>query len=338
MFEKDSDSVNAIGRRALRNIIEQNPDEPVPAQKLIGKLYKARSTRCLNNYLTVLSTVSQHILGGHDPPRPKILTALLYTLAHSDGSIRTTSARLLRVLDEKRDDPKAPSCKLQAFEMSISDRTPAVYRKAHFDISEKLASAIVVPPDAVFSEFARHFRKLPNPEEQRSFVHAILPWITKLELQLQESKEVTHTTYMVLMNLLEITFTYSAPLQHEVQAMWKALVVGNRGNVRLILDFTMALTVEKKNPRLVEVARQIIVFISETPKPGEPLQLASQPMIDALLQQIIPQKMEFDDEPWRPSAQRVDALQKYPHTADIPMQQLDQHHSVSLPPRVFDRC
>lgn len=330
MFEKDSDSVNLIGRRALTNIVENHANERIPIQRMITRLYDARSTRCLNNYLTVVAAVTKDLLERDTLEHPTLLTALLFTLSSSDGHIRTTSARLLRNLDERREAAKGTSCKLQNFEMSISDRTPAVYKKAQFDITSRLAEAFAYCADDVFAEFALNFHRLRhNAEDQRSFVHAILPWLKNLDLQLQESLEVTSTAYMVLMNLLEITFNYSAPLQHEVQALWQTLVAGpHRGNVRLILEFTMNLTLVKRNPRLVEVVRQIIVFLSDT--------TAGERLIDALLQQIVPWKMVYDSEK---EAQRIqnshppEVGKRYTYIGEIPLQQTDLQHPVgSLSP------
>lgn len=333
MFERDSDSVNVIGRRALVNIIENNADESIPIQRMITRLYDARSTRCLNNYLTVVATVTRGLLNRDTLEHSTLLTALLFTLSSSDGHIRTTSARLLRHLDERRELAKGTSCRLQNFEMSISDRTPAVYKKAQYDITSRLAEAFAYCADDVFAEFAKNFHRLrQNAEDQRNFVHAILPWLKNLDLQLQESLEVTSTAYMVLMNLLEITFNYSAPLQHEVQALWQTLVAGpHRGNVRLILEFTMNLTLVKRNPLLVEVVRQIIVFLSDT--------TAGERLIDALLQNIVPWKMVYDPDK---EAQRIqnshppEVGKKYTYIGEILPQQTDSQYPVwSLNPYLF---
>lgn len=333
MLETKSDSVNAIGRRALQNIIEQNPDEGVPAEKLFEELYRPSASRCLNNYLTVLSAVSQQILGGHVPPRPKMLTALLFTLCNSDNNIRTTSARLLRALDEKRDDADAASCKLQDFDMSISDRTPAVYFKAQFDISSKLAQAFAASSDIIFSQFSKVFRGMTSPEDQRRFVHVIIPWLQFLDLQPQETGKMTPATYMVLMNLLEISFNYTGPLQHEVGALWATLVSNNLNNIEVILEFTMALTLEKKSPQLVEVARQIIVWVfqAETQpyQPPQPPQAAKDNRVKiALLQQIVPDKMGGEDQLESPSIYRTQAEDKYAHVGQVPLQHTDPHHPV----------
>lgn len=323
MFLKNSDSVNDIGRRALRNIYVNNPREQMPRQKLITKLYDGTSMRCLNNYLSVASSVGiSHLV--RTLGTPTVLTALLFTLSNSDGTIRTMSARLLRELDEMPDSSKAvPSCKIQTFDMSISDRTPAVYKKAQFGISAKLAEAFASISDNVFAEFSRHFKRLgANAEEQRNFIHAILPWIKNLDLQWQQqSQEITPRAYMVLMNLLEITLNYSAPLQHEVQALWQTLVAGPyRGNVRLILDFTMDLTLEKRNPQLVEVARQIIVFLSDTQ--------AGERLVDGLIQQIAPMKMEHEEGGGAIRSHPPDTAKRYAHIGDIPLEQTDPHNPV----------
>lgn len=329
MFTKDSDTINAFGRRALTNIILQNKDERRPAEIALENIYKATTTRCLKGYLEVILVTFDHLMGLVG--RPMILTALLYTLASSDGNIRTLTARLLRALDEHRvresvkaGDTVARPCNVQEYDMSISDRTAAVYKKANFDLTLKLSRAFSSQSDLVFAQFSKNFQLLRgNTEGQRSFVHAILPWLTEFELQVSESGDLTAPSYMMLMNLMEITLTYAAPLQHEIQALWQALVSHNKGNISIILNFTMDLTLEKKNPSLVEVARQIIVFMSTT-RTGEQLRTA-------LLQQIVPSKMQSDERQTGPKMQALhEAAQKYAHVGYIPLGNTDSQHPVSL--------
>lgn len=328
MFTRNSDKANEIGRRALTSIILQNRDERLPAEITLENFYEATTTRCLKSYLEVTLVTFDHLMALVG--RPKILTALLYTLANSDGSIRTLSARLLRALDENRvrdsvkdGNNEARPCNVQEYDMSISDRTTAVYKKANFDLTLKLSRAFSSQSDLVFAEFSKNFQKLKaNTEGQRSFVHAILPWLTEFELQVSEAGDLTAPSYMMLMNLMEITLNYSAPLQHEIQALWQALVSHNKGNISIILTFTMDLTLEKRNPALVEVARQIIVFMSTT-RTGEQLRTA-------LLQQIVPSKMESDERQTGSKMQALyEAAQRYAHIGQIPLGHTDPQHPVS---------
>ena len=209
----------------------------------------------------------------------RILGAVLFTLGNSKSDVRMKSAKLLRLLEQRQQK----NSKIQDFDISISDRTTAVYKLAQFEISKRLAKQYTELAFFIFSEFSIHFKDI-HPDSQRNMVAAILPWIQVMELQLEPNGGPTTQSYMLLANLLEITTKASGALHNEIQALWQALATGpHAGNVQLILDFVINLCLDRREQSFVDYAKQIVVFLSSTP--------AGQKVVDFLLLQINPRNM-----------------------------------------------
>jgi Cell morphogenesis central region len=221
----------------------------------------------------------------------------LYTLGNPKREIRMKSARLLRTLEERQQK----SSRLQDFDISISDKTTAVYKMAQFETSKRLAKLHSDLAFTIFSEFCLHFKSL-QPDGQRNMVAAILPWVQTIELQVDPSGGPTARSYMLLANLFEVTIRCGTFLPNEVQALWQALATGpHGGNVQLVLDFIISLCLDRKEQNFVEYAKQIVVFLSCTP--------AGSKVIEFFLMQVAPRHMVQE---------RKDAVPTPPDTRGLP--------------------
>ncbi|RYP37218.1 hypothetical protein DL767_003037 [Monosporascus sp. MG133] len=282
IFNSGSDRINLIGRRALKNLIVYNKEYPYLLQHCITRCYVSDVPKVLESYFAVVTDV---LLEHPDYPCPfwKLLGLCLITLGNDQSDIRSRSARVLRSLEERQQ--AARSAKIRDFDISVSDKTKAVYKLAQFEISKRLAKQYPELAFHIFSEFSLYFKNL-QPAVQRNVVAAILPWIQTVELKLDPNGGPTTHSYMLLANLLELTIKSSAALHNEVQALWQALATSpHPGNVRLILDFIISLCLERREQNFVEYAKQIVVFLASAP---------SQPgikVVEFLLQQITPKAM-----------------------------------------------
>ena len=278
IFETVSDRTHTIGRKALHNLIVHNMDEPSLLAQAIRMCYIAKSSKTVASYFEVVSRV---LVENNSVTVPfwKTLCAGLYTLGSEESSIRMKSVRLLRTLEERQ----GRTSKLQDLDISVSDKTTAVYKLAQFEISRRLASQHAELAFHVFSEFTAYFKEL-EPDHQRNMVSGMLPWIQTIELQLDPTGGPTPTSYMLLVNLFEITAKSSITLHNEIQALWQALATGPyAGNVQLVLDFIISMCLDKKEQSFVHYARQIVVFLSKTH--------AGSRVVDYLLLQINPKTM-----------------------------------------------
>ncbi|KAH7275469.1 cell morphogenesis N-terminal-domain-containing protein [Fusarium solani] len=280
IFNSGSDRMNVIGRRALKNLIVHNQEVPYLMEHCIARCYLADVPKVLESYFAVVTQVLQdHI----DYPCPfwKLLGLCLFTLGNDQSEIRSKSATVLRSLESRQQR----NSKIQDFDISISDKTQAVYKLAQFEISKRLAKQHTELAFHIFSEFTLYFKDL-QPAAQRNVVAVILPWIQSIELKLDPNGGPTAQSFVLLANLLEITIKSSGALHNEVQALWQALATGpHPGNVRLVLDFIMQLCLERREQNFVEYAKQIVVFLSTTNStPGIKV-------VEFLLMQITPKAM-----------------------------------------------
>ncbi|CAM1511581.1 Fc.00g090940.m01.CDS01 [Cosmosporella sp. VM-42] len=280
IFNSGSDRMNVIGRRALQNLIVHNQEYPYLLEHCIARCYLADVPKVLESYFAVVTQVLQdHI----DYPCPfwKLLGLCLFTLGNDQSEIRSKSATVLRSLEARQQR----NSKIQDFDISISDKTQAVYKLAQFEISQRLAKQHTELAFFIFSEFTLYFKDL-QPAAQRNVVAVVLPWIQSIELKLDPNGGPTAQSYVLLANLLEITIKSSGALHNEVQALWQALATGpHPGNVRLVLDFIIQLCLERREQNFVEYAKQIIVFLSTTNStPGIKV-------VEFLLMQITPKAM-----------------------------------------------
>ena len=293
IFKTDNEKMRSLGRRALEKLIITNFDYPyllersiemcyVPERpdRLSEKLDHNSERRGLEDYFEVVTKV---LTNHKEYPFTfwRILGAVLFTLGNAKSEIRMKSARLLRELEQRRQK----NSKLQDFDINISDKTTAVYKLAQFKISQRLAIEYPEFSFYVISQFSLHFRNI-DADLQRNMVAAILPWIQTVELQVDPGpipRPTTHS-YMVLANMLEVTIKAKSALHNEVQALWQALATGPyAGNVGLGVDFVISLCLDRKEQGFVEYAKQIVVYLSNTP--------AGSRVIEFLLGQITPKTM-----------------------------------------------
>ncbi|KAL7937928.1 cell morphogenesis N-terminal domain-containing protein [Trichoderma chlorosporum] len=280
IFNSGSDKMNVIGRRALKNLVVHNKEYPYLLEHCIARCYLADVPKVLESYFMVTAEVLQD---HSDYPCPfwKLLALCLFMLGNDQSEIRSKSSTVLRILEARQQR----NSKIQDFDISISDKTQAVYKLAQFEISKRLANQYTELAFHVISEFTLYFKDL-QPAAQRNVVAVVLPWIQAIELTLDPNGGPTAQSYVLLANLLEITIKSGGALHNEVQALWQALATGpHLGNVRLVLDFIMQLCLERREQNFVEYAKQIVVFLSTSNSaPGIKV-------VEFLLMQINPKAM-----------------------------------------------
>jgi hypothetical protein len=301
IFETPSDRTHTIGRRALTNLILHNREHPYLLDRAIEMCYLSKSAKALESYFEVVTQVLTH-REDYTLPFWKVLSAGLYTLGHENSGIRMKSARLLRTLEAR----EQKNSKLQDLDISISDKTIAVYKLAQFEMSRRLAKQHSELAFLVFSQFSYYFKDL-QPDHQRNMVAAMLPWIQTVELQVNPEGGPTANSYMLLVNMFEMTVRCGNALHNEIQALWQALATGPYGgNVQLILNFIINLCLDKREQNYVDFSKQIVVHLSSTP--------AGLKVVEFLLLQINPRSMVSEKR--EPAAPPPDAA-NLPYLADL---------------------
>ena len=282
IFATNNHKMHAIGRRALKLLLVHNPEHVLIAEHAIEQCYRTESPMAIESYFGVVCEVLIQE-PGYPLPFWKILSVIVFTLGNENREIRMKSAHLIRTLDERLQK----STNLQEFDISISDKTRAVYKLAQFEYSRRLARANSDIAFMIFSEFALHYKTARN-DHQRNMVVAVLPWLQTLELQVDPGTgSPTAVSYMLLANMFEITICSSSAMHSEVQALWQALATGpHAGNVQMILDFIIYLSLDRRDQNFVEYAKQIVVYLSSTP--------AGSRVLEFFMLQLTPKNMVND--------------------------------------------
>ncbi|KAF4126595.1 to cell morphogenesis protein PAG1 [Geosmithia morbida] len=304
IFNSGSDRMNLIGRRALQNLVMHNQEYPYLFKHCIARCYTSDNPKILESYFAVATQVIQD-----NPAYPcpfwKLLSLCLFALGNDQSDIRSKSSSFLRTLESRQNI----NSKIQDFDISIADKTQAVYKLAQFEISKRLAKQYTELAFHVFSEFTLYFRDLQTVA-QRTMVAVVLPWVQSIELKLDPNGGPTAESYVLLANLLELTIKSSGALHNEVQALWQAVAAGpHPGNVRLVMDFVIQLCLERREQNFVEYAKQIVVFLSTTNSaPGARV-------IEFLLMQITPRGMVPNER--RDVIPPPADISLYPYCADL---------------------
>lgn len=300
IFASPSDRTHRIGRRALKNILLYN-QETVLLNNAMKRCYCFDSSaKATQSYFAVISEVLREVPDYLDGVW-KIMALCLFKLGDENAEVRLQAAKLLRVTEERAWNIS----RVQDFEVSISDKTVAVYKRAQFHLSKGLS--IDHPEQAmfIFSELTMFFN-LTEGKAQRDILHALLPWIQTIDLSLEPNGDLLPSSYMVLANLYEITVKFSSKIHSEIQAVWQSLATAPfLGNVQVILDFIFNQSLERREQNFVEFGKQVIVFLSET--------VAGAKLVEALMGYLQPRLMIIAvKEPTPPP----DASQ-FPYVADL---------------------
>lgn len=280
VFEANTDRMRAIGRRAIINMLRSNKGHTDILSRTITYCYHSESgPRASECYFFALADVL--IEDNEYPCEMRQSVALgLFKIGDDRSQVRVKAAALLKAV-EFRFFGKS---RVQDYEISISDRTTAVYKRAQFNLSNHFSLEYDDLKFTIFSELSMFFHVV-TPPLRRDILAIMIPWISNMELQLDPNGKIpSPSAYMVMTNLFEITIRFSSEIQNEVEALWVTLAsTRHMGNVRAILDYLINTGVERRDPAFVEYSKQIVVYIASTP--------AGSKLVEALVAYIQPTSM-----------------------------------------------
>ncbi|KAK7203023.1 cell morphogenesis N-terminal-domain-containing protein [Myxozyma melibiosi] len=311
VFDANTDRMHTIGRRAIVNMLRSNKGHADLLARTITYCYHSESgPRASESYFYVLADV---LINDNEYPcdmRQPIALGL-FKIGDERSQVRVKAAALLKAV-ELRFFGKS---KVQDYEISISDRTTAVYKRAQFNLSNQFSLEYDDLKYTIFSELSMYFH-IVSPHMRRDILAIMIPWISNMELQLEPNgKNPSPSAYMVMTNLFEITIRFSNEIQNEVEALWVTLASNRHmGNVRAILDYLINMGVERRDPAFVEYSKQIVVYIASTP--------AGSKLVEALVAYIQPTSMLHTSG----EAKEYNGIHElFPYTADL---------TLVLPPAV----
>ncbi|PWW76503.1 hypothetical protein C7212DRAFT_38346, partial [Tuber magnatum] len=300
IFATPSDRTHRIGRRALKNILLHNQKTNLLNNAIRLCYVYDSSAKATQSYFAVISEVLRE-MPNYLEGVWKIMAVCLFKLGDENAEVRIQAAKLLRVTEER----EYGISRVQDFEVSISDKTVAVYKRAQFQLSKNLSMAYPDQAMLIFSELTMFFNHTEG-KAQRNILHALLPWIQTIDLALEPNGDLLPSSYMVLANLYEITVKFSSKIHSEIQAVWQSLATAPfLGNVQVILDFIFNQSLERREQNFVEFGKQIVVFLSET--------MAGAKLVEALTAYLQPRLMIITVKEPSP----VPDASQFPYVADL---------------------
>ncbi|CCJ28835.1 unnamed protein product, partial [Pneumocystis jirovecii] len=261
LFLSQNGKVVDVGCKALYNLLRHNLDCSVLLENTVQQCYKyhleTKSSQC---YFSVLADVLIEA-----PVFPyliyQILVLCLFKIGDSDLDMRINALRLLRYSEELFYGKSLVS----EFEAAIFNNTIAIYKRGQYLLLSRYSKEYSDLAFMVFSECLKCFY-LVSENSQKDLLIILLHWIEVIELQLDANDHLSSSSYMVLVNLLEIDVKYGDKFRNEIEELWTALVSGPHvGNIKIILNFFISQCIERKDPMLVILAKHIIVYLNRSP-------------------------------------------------------------------------
>lgn len=302
LFESSSDEVHEVGRRALMNLLEHNQEYPLIFMETVANGYRDHpDSRAAKSYFVTLAKL---LLANKEYPCElrQPLALGLFKTGDADPEVRNLAVELLSATELRF---FGTTC-LSEFEVSIANKTTAVFKRAMFSLSSRFAAEHPEETFMIFSELTKFFHVV-NDIQRRDILVVLLPWIQTVELTRDVNENPTPSTAMVMNNLFEITVIFSDKIQNEVEALWVALGSGRYpANVNTVMSFIIHHSLVRRDPMFVEYARKIPVYLAATP--------AGSKLVDALLKYLEPKAMI----PQHPEPYDLSAAQsQFPYVAEI---------------------
>lgn len=323
IVSSDDESVQGIGQRALKNILESNINNDDIYQEVLSQCYNPRNSLHVRqvyytNLIDAFLRLKQPELMPYD-----IFCLSTFLVGTDNYEIRFAAMKLLKYVETKFLNTSSTDY----FTESVCCSTMVVYKKVLFEISIKLASEHSKDAFTFISYLTKYFIAVDN-STRKDILACLLPWVQTVELKyvnesdreletpgengtsqlLETNRVIDPASLMVLSNLFEITVKFSQKISNEVEALWVALGT-NAINFDIICDYIFRNCLERRNASFVSYSRQIIAYlVFSKPDPSY--------IIKKLIENLQPRAMV----PMQARQQKDSGGQKsqhFPYTADI---------------------
>ena len=136
-----------------------------------------------------------------------------------------------------------------------------IYQQTQLDLSYRLANDY---PSITFEFFDEFVYRLDSASSlhQKLMLNYLIAWVTKMKLNSLEIDKLVE----VLKNLFWVTLKYDGDPHHftHLVQIWETLAGSDSENIPLIIDFTLSLGVNKRNPSFIDLAKRVVIFLSHT--------------------------------------------------------------------------
>ncbi|KAL6450730.1 TAO3 Cell morphogenesis protein PAG1 [Candida maltosa Xu316] len=249
LLESDIEKVQEIGLRALKNVIENNFDAPEIINAVIRRCYiTQKSTE--SYFCTFVEIFMKKDKAGTSIPND-ILCLAAFLAANENFEVRHSAITLMKYLEKKH----AGTDSLAKFSEAICSKSPVVYKKVLFDLSNDIQQ---IGPEHLYTRISllTQFFSLVGNTARKDILTLLLPLVSKVSL-----KSFDGSSLMVLSNLFEITAKFGTKMSNEVEVLWIELSK-NSTNLDKIIEFLLQSCLERKNPSFAQYSRQIVNYLA----------------------------------------------------------------------------
>ncbi|EMG46163.1 hypothetical protein G210_3608, partial [Candida maltosa Xu316] len=263
LLESDIEKVQEIGLRALKNVIENNFDAPEIINAVIRRCYiTQKSTE--SYFCTFVEIFMKKDKAGTSIPND-ILCLAAFLAANENFEVRHSAITLMKYLEKKH----AGTDSLAKFSEAICSKSPVVYKKVLFDLSNDIQQ---IGPEHLYTRISllTQFFSLVGNTARKDILTLLLPLVSKVSLNYehvlpeednQTDKSFDGSSLMVLSNLFEITAKFGTKMSNEVEVLWIELSK-NSTNLDKIIEFLLQSCLERKNPSFAQYSRQIVNYLA----------------------------------------------------------------------------
>lgn len=272
LLESEMDKIQDIGKNALKNVIENNFTTTEVISTVIRRCYISQTLT--ESYFCTFVDIFMEKDNSEGVPDDLLCVAACLA-ANENFEVRRAAIKLMKYLEKK----DLGTDRLERFSEAICSKSPVVYRKALFDLSNDIQE---INPTKLYVRISHltHFFSLASNSTKKDILTLLLPMVSKVILnydhplpeeepspQQQPSHDNTleksfdSSSLMVLNNLFEITVKFGSKMSNEIEVLWISL--GTNGqNFDKIIEFLLQGCLKMKNPSFVQYARQIINYLA----------------------------------------------------------------------------
>ena len=174
LLESDVDKIQDIGKNALKNVIENNFTTPEVINSVIKRSYiSQRSTE--SYFCTFVDIYMAKDVSDTIPDELLCVAACL--AANESYEVRNSAIKLMKYLEKKQ----LGTDTLERFSEAICSKSPVVYRKALYDLSNDIQQ---IRPDRLYMRISHltHFFSLVSNSTRKDILTLLLPMVSKVAL------------------------------------------------------------------------------------------------------------------------------------------------------------
>lgn len=265
LFSDSDEKIRDLGCQALTNLLNYNRT----SRKLYDIVLKECFYNCLELDITELyyTTIIKSLLNESTDDAPTnnlviseedAVTLGLFGIVNKRREVRSYAIDLLSKVEQQNHD----SAFVKVFKERLSNDSRFMFKNTSVNISNVFAE---LPSDekrlVLFSKIC-FIVELLNIELKADLVALLIPWVTKIELKNSEDID----TYMTLNNMMAITAMCNDFSPTEIEQLWVSLAKGNSfQNFNVIIDFILQSCLSSRNPKYVEMCRDVVMYLSTVP-------------------------------------------------------------------------